>query len=119
VPLTEREFLPMRYLVLILCVAAGQANAGAAGTATTYGAGTESCGKWVASGNDDVWHHLQLNWVLGWISAAGHYNVHGNLKETDSDAISAWVDNYCKEHPLDDISEAAAALVRELAKHKA
>lgn len=61
---------------------------------------------------------LKANWVLGWVSAAGYYDVHGDLKHTDADAIMAWVDNYCHDHPLDDISDAAEALVKALAKHQ-
>jgi hypothetical protein len=105
--------------LLILCAAAIQATAGTAGTGriTVYGAGTGSCGKWLASSTDVEDRLLKVNWVLGWVSAAGHYEVHGDLKETDSDAITAWVDNYCRGSPLKDISDAAAALVRALAKN--
>jgi hypothetical protein len=83
-----------------------------------YGVGNHSCGKWLAASHtSDAWFE-QMNWVLGWVSAAGHYDVHGELRETDSDAIGAWVDNYCHKYPLRTIDDASAALVHELAKTK-
>jgi hypothetical protein len=53
--------------------------------------------------------------VLGFTSAASFYDVSANgLRETDSAAIAAWVDNYCRQNPLKDIQDAAASLVSEL-----
>ena len=54
--------------------------------------------------------------MLGWVSAAGYYNVQGTLRDTGHDAISAWADKYCREHPLDKITQAAKSLVDELSK---
>ena len=56
---------------------------------------------------------MDVSWVLGWLSAAGHYSV--DLKETDVDAISAWVDSYCHANPLDTVAGAATVLVKTLA----
>lgn len=50
------------------------------------------------------------------MSAAGYYGMPGPLRDTDAEAVAAWVDNYCREHPLNNIREAAASLVDELAK---
>jgi len=35
-------------------------------------------------------------------------------KGTDIDDITAWIDNYCAQHPLDRFADAASALVIEL-----
>src|SRR5215472_11834349 len=81
-----------------------------------YGSGGVSCGKWLAQRrgkeSSDEWiaWHGDLGWVLGWLSAAGYYTVGGNLRETDKDAVVAWVDKYCREHPLDNIQRAATSL---------
>ena len=61
-------------------------------------------------------HYVLGSWVLGWVSAAGYYGAH--LRHTDADAISAWVDNYCRANPLNQIKDAADSLVDELAKTK-
>jgi len=101
--------------VALLC-SAGKLESAPRTTATVYGVGNHSCGKWLATAHDtDEWFD-QLNWVLGWLSAAGYYDVHGSLRKTDSDAIAAWMDNYCRQHPLKTIEDGAADLVRELAK---
>jgi hypothetical protein len=30
-------------------------------------------------------------WVLGWLSAAGYYTPHGDVRLTDAMAVAAWV----------------------------
>jgi hypothetical protein len=81
-----------------------------------------TCGTWLAErGARDWCEHLwpdDLEWVLGWVSAAGYYNGQRGLRHTDHDAVSAWLDNYCREHPLNELYEAAAVLVYELSKTK-
>ena len=58
---------------------------------------------------------MDVLWVLGWVSAAGYYSGQP-LRDTDSQAIAAWVDKYCHEHPLSKIADAAKSLVETLAK---
>ena len=53
--------------------------------------------------------------MLGYVTALG--GVAG-ARDTDSPAIKAWVDNYCREHPLTLLHEAAANLVGELSNPK-
>ncbi len=98
---------------LVLSVFVSTAYAGG-GTPIVYGSGVGSRGKWLAADSNAADHATKLNWVLGWLSAAGNYNARGELKETDSAAISAWIDNYRHAHPLDLICQAADALVIEL-----
>ena len=94
-----------------------------------YGVGTTSCGKWLAERKELgrytpaerrelALHSLHIQWVLGWVSAAGLYNVQGPLRETQDYEVDAWVEKYCQEHPLNKIDEAAARLVDELSKTK-
>jgi len=56
-------------------------------------------------------------WVSGWIAAAGYYDI-ADLKETDSDAMAAYMDKYCQENPLSGLADAAAALVDAIRKSK-
>ena len=79
-----------------------------------YGAGTQSCGVWLEArrGVSTNWTSLG-QWALGWVSAVGNYGVR-TLRQTDADAIAAWLDNYCATHPLDNLATAAAQLVEEL-----
>ena len=108
----------MRYATLattILCLTTTLAEADN-GKYTVYGVGGQSCGGWIAASTDQEERNFHASWLLGWISAAGYYDVRGSLKDTDSDALIAWTDNYCRDHPLDTLFVAAAALVRKLAK---
>ena len=83
-------------------------------TYTVYGVGAQSCGKWTAEKSELV-RGFMNSWVLGYVTALG--GVAG-ARDTDSQAITAWVDNYCREHPLNRLDEAAATLVGELSKPK-
>lgn len=103
--------------VVFLCAAiSGPARADPPGTFHAYGVGGQSCGVWLddrrkgAAGEDD------LGWLLGWVSAAGAYNVRGDLRHVDARGQAAWVDKYCREHPLDKIFDAAMKLVETLAR---
>jgi hypothetical protein len=85
---------------------------------TVYGAGTQSCGTWLAqSGNEILRGHMK-SWVLGFLTAyeAALLEMHVNLRHTDANAVAAWVDKYCRENPLKDVSDASANLVVELSK---
>jgi hypothetical protein len=81
---------------------------------TVYGAGTQSCGKWMAEKNPLV-HGNVDSWVLGYVTALGGV---ASARTTDSQAIIAWVENFCRANPLTGVHEAAAALVVELSKPK-
>jgi hypothetical protein len=74
----------------------------------TYGAGASSCAWWIKDKKDKANYHLNMQWVLGYVSAAGNCV---DLKKTDSDAIAIFMDNYCSEHPYSRISDAAFELV--------
>ncbi len=81
------------------------------GKYAVYGHGTGSCGEWTESRNQDRLSYHAV-WIKGWISAAGYYE--GELANSDSPALDAWMDNYCKANPLDGIVDGAEKLVEEL-----
>jgi hypothetical protein len=101
--------------VLLYVAISGSAQAAPSGQYTTYGEGSLSCGTWLAhrTGGEQYPYNA---WVLGWVSAAGYYQVRGALRDTDSNALIAWVDKYCREHPLDPINKAANRVVESLFK---
>jgi hypothetical protein len=88
-------------------------RAQAQGQVSIYGAGVQSCGKWLDERRTPIDWLEEGQWVLGYVSAAGEFL---NLRDTDSRGISAWVDNYCRDNPLKSIGNAAMALVKELAQ---
>jgi len=52
-------------------------------------------------------------WVLGYVTAYGYYGTN-DLKKVDGYAMTAWIDNYCQQNPLEDIETAAQQLVESL-----
>ena len=55
-----------------------------------------------------------VQWMQGFISASGYYGY--ELNRTDASALEAWMDNYCKENPLESFGDAVHKLVETLRK---
>jgi hypothetical protein len=102
----------LRFIVaLMLCLVSATANA-----KVIMGAGAASCGAWSKPRDiDDKSKNTQ--WLLGFLSGINDANSGPDfLSHTDADGVIAWVDNYCRQHPLDHIVEAASKLATELDK---
>ena len=104
-----------RALILaILIVMVSAAMAMPPGGFDVIGLATESCGKWTAVRRDhaSAWGYEQ--WFLGFITGVdymGHANGLQPMRGTDAAGILAWADNYCREHPLNLIVQAADAFI--------
>lgn len=79
------------------------------------GQGNVSCGSWLNDRKgDDVQASSKIAWVLGYVTA---FNQYGSKPEGDvsggkgTEEIMAWIDNYCGQHPSDNLYRASAALV--------
>ncbi len=88
------------------------------GTYNVLGAGTKSCGKWMEARKDDSWESLILiNWVWGFVTSYNRYvhkggvGVEGNI---DNEGLMAWVDQYCRDNPLENVANASQALIYKL-----
>jgi len=104
-------------LAVSICATAQSANAGESKKSIAFSPGT--CGKWLAAASSEPDARVFMgSWILGWLSAAGYYDVYGGLEETDSDGVVAFTNRYCADHPLESVGHAAAALVKALAKPK-
>lgn len=111
--------------------------AGAADADQTYsiiGAGSASCGAFLAGyddyrrGHDQTQFFAEIQWVEGALSAingieqamlakgasAAIRKRSDLLAGVDVDAIETWLATYCQAHPLDNVSTAATALGDEL-----
>ena len=92
-----------------------------AGEYVIYGVGSFSCGKWSQVQNAsppiredaDIMIALHM-WLSGFVSGAGWSGM--KMPKSDHNAFEGFIDKYCQENPLDDVSDAAAALVLELTK---
>ena len=70
---------------------------------TMDGVGDASCGTWTArrtQGRPHAWGYEQ--WLLGFLSGASVWGKTGlsPLEGVDHDGVWAWVDSYCRAHPL-------------------
>lgn len=114
-------------LILAVILAAGlmltSNGAIAAGEdVTVLGAGHSTCGNWTkergAAYKINAAVLAMQTWVMGYLRGVfdGRKDRPDPLRLTDADAISGWIDNYCREHPLDSIYYAAGNLAAELLK---
>jgi hypothetical protein len=78
------------------------------------GAGLEYCGAWTEARQQNA-AELPEHWLLGYLSGIGSESVSGTdpLKSMDAEAVFAWVDNYCRAHPLDTIERAGGSFARQ------
>jgi hypothetical protein len=68
-----------------------------------------SCGTWTADRRQRSGGALQdEQWVLGFLSGVG-YEGYDPLNGMDAEGVWAWIDNYCREHPIEQIIAAAEA----------
>jgi hypothetical protein len=80
------------------------------------GWGGRSCGKWISARSDHPNFFTHEEWVLGFLSGAAVYDTEQHLNPlsgTDRYAVVAWIDKYCRDHPLKLVIEAAQAFVME------
>jgi hypothetical protein len=87
---------------------------------TMMGAGVRSCGEWFSDRQGKkAGASPKESWVLGYISAINSLYPAAQipldlLKGMDAEGIFVWIDNYCRDHPLDLIGNAAASAVGAL-----
>jgi hypothetical protein len=81
-----------------------------------------SCGAWTAASlapkTEEIHFRILGWWLQGFLSGVGV--THGlapdglpyyPLKGMDSPGVFAWIDNYCKAHPIENIDDAGWAFV--------
>ena len=104
----------MEKIILPLILIAGTISPASQGY-TIFGAGTLSCDKWIEerSQNSGLSFGMET-WILGFLTGAGWQGA--NPQDVDNSALYVWVDNFCRENPLKNITSASAALTIELEK---
>ena len=110
-------------LAIVVWPAIGQALPTETGEYTKLGVGNLECDQWtLARQSGDVntvwWKTLILGWVQGFLTGYNHYGpgTFDVTKGVSADIIMGWVDNYCMQHPLNNIVGAAEALITDLDK---
>jgi hypothetical protein len=104
--------LPLTTIALFVTLAVAPA------LAQTYyaimGAGLELCGAWTEARQQNK-AEVPEHWLLGYLSGIASESVSGTdpLNGMDAEAVFAWVDNYCRAHPLDTIERAGGSFARQ------
>jgi len=77
------------------------------------GQGNVSCSSWLENHTSD---DARGAWILGYITG---FNQYGSKSESDvsegttTEKMMVWIDNYCRNHPADNLYRASAAFVDE------
>ncbi len=108
----------IKRLVLGVATALGVA-ATALGQTTTFG--DSDCGEWVSAPSAG-----KKAWLLGYLTGLNEMHQLGNQQPPDpldamnsADQAYLWLDNYCKQNPLERVRSGARDLFAELVRRKA
>jgi hypothetical protein len=72
-----------------------------------------SCGRWLETRRSDTWHFM-ASWALGFLSGGAVFSHDMDpLNGRDTDAVLYWLDNYCRNHPVETFPHAVTAFARE------
>ena len=80
------------------------------------GQGNVSCGSWLNDRKGEDAASSRIAWVLGYVTG---FNQYGSKPESDvsegttTEKMMVWIDNYCRNHPADNLYRASAAFVDE------
>lgn len=82
--------------------------------------GAPSCGDWVAESQNDDKGQITNNraWLIGFLSGLVIGSSKDSLIGTDNNSLYLWMDNYCKSHPLEAVSDGGTELFIELMHKK-
>jgi len=111
----------MKYLglpILIFCLCANSHGKDSKGKYATLGQGINSCGKVtkIFKSSDEVAKQLTQAWVNGYITALNisNQNTYNISDGVDLAGRTQWILNYCKNNPLNQLSNAVEHLAHEL-----
>ncbi len=78
-----------------------------------FGIGTQSCGGWTAAKKMKSYPFDYQTWITGYLTAYSRWAEEGlgPVGNSDANGAWAWIDNYCRDNPLEDVADAAEALI--------
>jgi hypothetical protein len=107
-----------RWALFSAAIFFGFSSSQVAAAEAVLGQGNISCHSWMESrGDDNPLAATRTAWVLGFVTAFNQYvsKSEGDVSGgKDTEALMSKIDDYCKQHPLDNLYNASAALVHEL-----
>jgi hypothetical protein len=109
--------------IVILIVVIVTAAVSGQSPSVRVGAGGVSCGRWleIREQGDSMESHV-ADWIDGFLVgsalASSQFVLTPNWQMPDTPTERAFVDKYCRDHPLDSVTRAAVVLYNEV-KRKA
>jgi hypothetical protein len=112
-----RRAAPSALIVGLTAFMAGDARA-ADGNRIVYGAGLITCAEWQqyrSTDNKPATFQVQA-WIDGFLSGYNFAGVETDILAPKAQQVGhyAWIDNYCRQNPLDMVGTATVALKNEL-----
>ena len=111
--------LPLAICILALAGGAAQAQS-SSGQFTLSGAGTTSCGNYIAASSNDNVSAFYVSWAQGFLSGMNMGYGRAAKREfvglPDNDTIKLYLDKYCRNNPLKTPLDGALALYDEIRK---
>ena len=104
-----------RYVVALLL--AVFLISGTAWAYTAFGSGTTTCGSWTEAKEEPMKRVAFHEWINGYMTAYSLWvegDGPGPVTNSEGSGNWAWMDNYCRDNPLDDVSDAAAQLINAI-----
>jgi hypothetical protein len=103
--------VPLMISLAVVLLSALSASAEAADYHQIGLGGVSSCGSWTeARSNNQATPSAYGQWVVGFLSGIGYEGAPqfgaDPLLGMDADGVWAWIDNYCRDHPIDTIAAA-------------
>jgi hypothetical protein len=87
------------------------ASSPAAERSRYWGAGQATCGRWTDASKDpqSITRAIMESWLFGYVQRMSIGNPE-LVKGQDPESLRAFVDNYCRAHPLETVMSAAMSL---------
>ena len=79
-----------------------------------FGVGLESCGAWTTAKEEKSSKQPNYyNWIGGYLTAYNRWveSESGPVSKTKMRGVAAWIDNYCRDNPLEVVATAAERLI--------
>jgi hypothetical protein len=110
----------MKLILASLLIGAMCLSANAQQPAGALGYGSTTCSTWIVERRAGSYSPVALHaWITGYLSGAAPTGSPTLLERNDEAFIDGWIDNYCYGHQLATLSEATAALAKELLRYRA
>lgn len=104
-----------RFGLLALCVMASPSPAQVTPVWDTIGMSDRTCGQWTSDKAENGWQDIvNRAWVAGVLSGYNAARGGDVTRTTNGAGAFAWMDRYCAENPLDQISAATRRLIDTL-----